>query len=1156
MFVGVSAFAQTKTVTGRIIGGDDQQGIPGATVLVKEANRGQAADVDGNYSIQVAQGQTLQFSAIGYLPSSIVVGDGNQINVTLQPDVSMLTAAVVVGYGTQKKENLTGAVASIDVNKTLDSRPISDVGRGLQGVTPGLAITNPSGEVGSDPTIKIRGAVASYEGSTTPLILYDNVEIPSISIINPDDVESISILKDAASASIYGAKAAFGVILITSKRGSRTDKVTVSYNNNFSWQNAAYDIDMAGVDGLKYTIDASRRTGGSGVVGAFWYVDERSLANAIAWKEKYGNTVGSHDPVVYGRDWYVNPGSSAKMGLRTYSAYDHMVREWAPSQTHNLSVNGRSGNTTYNLGLGYLLQSGMMKPAKKDEFERYNASLTVTTEVNKWFTAKANFIYSKRDKRYPYMTSSTTADPWLYLYRWGPLYPMAIDENGNALRSPASEAAAANTASLYNGYTSVNIGGIFTFTPNWTLNADFTYSENNHVHFKPGTRYTAGDTWVAAVPRLAADGTRMQVVDEWGIGETDSYQLNYTTYTAAGANPDHIYTLSAQAQRTTTNIYSTYELNLAENHAFKFMLGMNRTTYKEKSNWSQITRLLDVTNPQFGLTDGVQTSGGGFAWNSTLGYFGRVNYAFKDKYLLEANVRYDGTSKFPGSLAWRWFTSASAGWKISDEAFFEALKPIWSTAKLRASYGIIGDQTVPNDLYLATMSRSTSGWLSGGSVADFYYGTPSLVSAAITWQDIETINIGFESRFFNNKLGVTLDWFKRTTKNMIVAGVAFPTAFGAGSPRGNFGSLETSGWEVSVDFNHRFQNGLGINLMASLSDYKSKITKYSEGASETVTNNNWWSGRVYGDIYGYTTDRLYTWEDFVLVGDGSKKITNLQRVKLGATSVSASEAAAGVIADPNAGRNYGKSAGTIVFMQNNHETAVYQGGLQSGALIFGPGDVRYKDLDGDGDIYYGTGVRSDMGDLSKIGNSTPRLEYGIRLGADWKGFDFSIFAQGIGKRNVQPNGFLGVAGFNPSDGAMPQAIAGDYWTWNETTQTGRTNAYYPRAVALGSANPNYTSFNNTVQSRYLLDMSYFRIKNITFGYTLPESIVKKAFLNKARVYVSIENYFTFDNLNGLPIDPEEVGGYSLLDTSNYNGSRTGVGTPTFKSFSFGIQLTF
>lgn len=1159
-----AVWAQSVKVIGKVT---DKSGEPlvGVYVLVQGTKTGVTTDVNGKYTITVPANGKLVFSSMGFADAVQAVNGRHVIDVSLLDSAVTLGDVVVVGYGSQKKTNLTGAVASVDVNKAINSRPIPDIGRGLQGVTPGLTVTIPSGEVGSDPIMKIRGAIGSYSGSSTPLILLDNVEIPSISIINPDDIESISILKDAASASIYGAKAAFGVILITSKKGAKTDKVSVSYSDVFSWENSAYKVNMAGVDGLQYTVDAFQRVGGS-IAGAFWYVDATSLEYAKQWKKMYGGKIGPYDPVVYGRDWYVRPGSTYKMGVRTYQAADYMIKKNAPGQNHNITVNGKSGSTSYNLGLGYVNVSGMMKPAKHDDFTRYNASLSVTTDVNKYLTITGGLMYSERNKRYAYITSSTTADPWLYLYRWGPLYPMTKDEYGNSLRSPATEAEQANTANVFNGYTNINLGAIVHVTKDWNINGNWAYSANHYIENHPGTRYTAGNTWIAPVDATDATGNALTSTDVWGAYGTagasiPAKMLYYQTYTADGSNPDHVYRESSYTHRKSANVTTTYHLMLGEDHDFNFMLGFDYASYDEKTNWSQITHLLDIKNPQFSLADGTQTSGGGTYWDSQVGYFGRLNYAYKDKYLLEFNLRHGGSSKFTSDLQWRWFPSGSIGWNFAQERFMTWAKPYLTSGKIRASYGAIGDQSVSSGLYLATMGTSAGYTLNSTGTKYVYVNTPGVVRAGITWQSIKTFDIGVDTRFFDNALGITFDWYQRTTDNMIVPGSAVPSAYGTSAAYGNYGSLRTRGWELAIDYTHRFASGVGMNIRASLSDYHTTITKYADGTLKNV-GNTWWEGNTYGNIYGYETDRLYNWNDFVLIGDGTKKWANLQKVKLGAQTVTTSEAAQGIIADPNYTRSYGKSQGKVVYMQKNHEKAVYQGGLQSGSLYFGPGDVKYKDLDGDGDIWYGNMVKHEsdgdgnsIGDLKKIGNSTPRYEYGLRIALDYKGFDFSIFAQGIGSRKIVPSGFLGVAGYNSSDGAMPQAIADNYWTWDEDSQTGRTNAYYPRAVNAGD-DPGRSSFNNTIQSKYLLNMAYLRIKNITIGYTLPDKIARKAWLGKARVFFSLENYFTFDHLHGLPIDPEEINGYSMFNTSNYNSGRTGVGTPTYKSMSFGVQLTF
>ena len=348
---------------------------------------------------------------------------------------------------------------------------------------------------------------------------------------------------------------------------------------------------------------------------------------------------------------------------------------------------------------------------------------------------------------------------------------------------------------------------------------------------------------------------------------------------------------------------------------------------------------------------------------------------------------------------------------------------------------------------------------------------------------------------------------------------------GGGAPVGNYGQLKTKGYEIAVDYSHRFDNGLGINFRANLDDAKSIFSGYT---SSRLTSA-YYDGSVYGDIWGYVTDRLYQYDDFVLDANGNPQI-----VKLNADMT----------------KYYTSGNGQTYLQKNgpNGEKPIYQSRLETTSTFdFGPGDVKFKDLNGDGEIDNGDGTIDNPGDMKIIGNSTPRYNYGFRVGADFKGFDFSMFFQGVGKRAIWGNGALAIAGYNTADGAMPEAIASNYWT-PETT-----NAFYPRAF--NNANSNAAN-NMQVQSKYLLDMSYLRIKNITLGYSLPKHVLNPVKLNSVRFYVALENFFTWDKLNGLPIDPEEVSGVSMFNESNYNSGRTGVGTPTFKSASFGLQLNF
>ena len=504
---------QNIDIKGRIV---DQNGQPviGASLFQQGTNNGTVADVDGRFSINVPNGASLKVSCLGY--QDVIVTARNGMTIMMKEDNEVLSEVVVVGYGAQKRADITGAVASVDVGKTLESRPIADVGRGLQGAVPGMNIVIPTGEVGSDPLIKIRGQIGSINGGSSPLILLDNVEIPSIQLVNPNDIQSITVLKDAASASIYGSKAAFGVVLITTKNGTRGPKLQVSYSNNFSWQNPAKEINIGGIEALEYTYDAQLNREAPMPAGGFWRIDENSLEKARQWQEKYGDTVAWNDPILYGRDWYYDGAN--KYGYRLYDGVRAMVREWAPSMTHNLSVTGSKDNTSFNIGLGYLDQSGMTKPAKVDDFKRYNASFGFTSEVNKYLTLRASAIYSDRYKRYPGV-GTTSADPWLYLYRWSPLFPIGVMERDHYLQEPAYEMMAGNTDSLRNKYFNMNLGMTINFTENWNFQFDYTYDRqmtdrnNSVVYFEAGNHWYSPTAWVE-------NGSQVYVNEEGQVVES------------------------------------------------------------------------------------------------------------------------------------------------------------------------------------------------------------------------------------------------------------------------------------------------------------------------------------------------------------------------------------------------------------------------------------------------------------------------------------------------------------------------------------------------------------------------------------------------------------------------------------------------------------
>ncbi len=1114
-----------ETVRGRVVDGSGAP-LPGVSISVVGGAAATSTDESGHYSIVAPAGSKLHFSMLGYGDREIVI-TGGMLNVTLDTIDQNLEEVVVVGYGAQQRSHLTGAVSSVDMDKVLGNRPIPDVGRALQGAVPGLSVVVPSGgEVGSDPLLKIRGQVGSVLGSSNPLILVDNVEVPSIQYVNPNDIESITVLKDAASSAIYGSKAAFGVVLITTKKGADVESDQFSYSNNLIWQTPFKPIEIAGIEGLEYTLDAHENMKQPGAAGGFWRIDRESLAKAKEWQEKYNGVIAYDDPVVYGRDWFWD--GTQKFGYRVYDPVEAMVKDAGFSNIHNLGLNGKRGDTKYNLSVGYVGQEGMMKPAKHDDYKRFSSSINVSSKVNKFLTLRGGGIYSDGTKRNPYSlnTASFGADPWLYLYRWSRLFPVGAQELGEDLIDPAFSARESNDQIHLKRYLNLNLGTTVDVTKNWNILADYAFSLEN-VGETSSVPYVQARTHWYGVENLYDDEGNRVYVDEQGNPTDDvltglpAYRFPLTDHTTK--DNTFFYKYNLFAKQHTVNAFSNYTLDMA-NHHLKFMLGTNIVAYEWESHYSNRTNLINNDNPQFNFATGTETAGGGANWDSQVGFFGRVNYTFQDKYLFEVSLRRDATSKFPAHLRWRWYPSVSGGWVLSNEWFMDPLKPVLSFAKFRASWGRIGDQSVPNSLYLPQMGISKNNWLTGGGEQFFQLGTPGAVSANIGWQDIEHLNIGTDLRFFQNRFGITAEWFQRYTRHMIIPGDVMPATYGTSAPNGNYGHLRTRGWEINADFSHRFENGLGLTVNANIADAVTLVTKGADWQTpweDRLLSNGFSTGRQYGDVYGFVTDRLFQAEDFVYDADGNFVQTDIVY--------------------------NGTSKRTNVLAGDN---PVYQTYFEDGnqVMLISPGDVKFVDVNGDGYIDAGTSTNGDPGDRVVIGNSTPRYEFGFRIGADYRGFDLSLFFQGVGKRSIWGNGQLAIPGYYAKEGAMPLVIAEDYW------RADRPDAFYPRAWNMNGSNSLWVM---RPQSQYMLDMSYLKIKNITVGYNLPSKLISKARLTNVRLYISLENFITFDNLRGLPIDPESISGYSALrDDGNYNLGRTGTANPPFKSASAGLTIGF
>lgn len=1060
-------WAQTQKVSGEVTD-EDGMPLPGVSVFVKNTTNGTVTDFDGHFTLTIPDDPetTLVFSSLGFKSQEVKAGSQNTFTITMSEDAQSLDEVVVVGYGSQKRSNLTGAVSTIDT-EVLDSRPITDVARGLQGTSPGLTITSPSGQIGQNPSIKLRGAVGTLgnDGGATPLILVDNVEVPDLQSINPQDIENISVLKDAASTSIYGARGAWGVILITTKNGKKNQAPTINYSNNFSWATPTYLPKIApAAEGAEMAFAAVHRRIPSldafGIVGM--YLDQTAIEKMRAWEEQYGGQDLGME-MVEGRDYEIRDGK-----LFFYRSWDPrklFIKKWAPQQKHDISVSGGSEKTNYYLGLGYLNQGGVYK-TNPDKFERYNLNLSLNTEVTDWMSVRAKVLNTNSLTTEPFKFGSATYDAWYYTTRWPAYFPYGTVD-GKQFRNHINEVTQAKMNENNKSLSRVNLGTTISPIKDLDINFDYTHDRVEEHEHQTGGSVSAYNFW--------AQGA----------------DFSYVPYTSSSY--DRVQYNSDWSRRNTAKLFGVYDKEFGD-HNLKLTAGGDMEEYEYWFQYSQRRKLLNPDQGELNLATGDQFVGGDRDKWTTLGVFGRINYSYMDKYLLELNGRYDGASRLSPKKKWAFFPSMSVGYVISKEDFMKDLDPV-SFLKIRGSYGSIGNQDARiGDIY-RIMPSYGSNWVIDGQ-EQVTVGTPGALPYSLTWETVTTLDLGLDSRFFKNQLGLSFDWYQRTVTDMHSGGVTLPSTFGTAAPRRNFGELQTRGWELALDYKHTFENGLQFNAMATLSDYREKITKYANSTKAlpdpiSARNNTFYEGMYLGEIWGYETDRLFTADDF------------------------------------NADGSYAEG----VPSQELYET--------NGWFHYGPGDVKYKDLNGDGVIDYGSKTVDDHGDMKIIGNSTPRYQYGLQLGANWKGFDLNVFMQGVGKRDFWANGPVFIPGYRYAEGWYDHQL--DYWTPDNP------DAFYPRPNDQQQSN---NAMNFLPQTRYLLDMSYLRMKNLTFGYTIPESLTQKIKVDRFRVYFSGENVFEITN-SKLPVDPEiDYTQAGLNDTNTF-----GRVYPFRRTFSVGLQLT-
>lgn len=1042
--------AMQSEVRGSVV---DEKGGPlvGVSIKVKGTKQGTVTDSNGSFRLSLDdKDATLLFSFIGYTTQEILLKGRSQLSVVMLEDNSKLNEVVVVGYGTQKKINMTAAIDVVS-GEQLENRPAPNVALLLQGLSPNLNISLNSfgGEPGAVQSFQIRG-VGSVQSTAKPLILVDGVEA-DVNFLDPQTIESVSILKDASAGAVYGSRAAFGVVLITTKRGTKYQTTRVEYSNNTSFSAPIYVPSME--SSLVYATAFNQAAANAGITPVFPAEQVERIKGYIngTYKDEYNR---ARPPVSQWRGRWD--------GNANYNWTKEYYKKYALHQKHNVSLNGGGEKSQYYVNAGLFDQPGAYSWGD-DGYKRYNLLANLTTQVNDWISFNFSSKYARNKTDVPLgVVSYPRTYTWSQFTNFWPTMPKYTVDG--AISNPI-------ILVLENGGRIVtenhdlwmNIGAELEPIKGWKTNISYKYNY----------QWGVGSRNPKPVPVPVPNGTT------GNIGEPSSgYSSNTDLY-----------------EYNLISLFSSYEKLLGK-HFIKGLVGYERDSrYSQGLNGSKMNLITEAV-------PSIRTALGDFSvadyksHSATEGVFGRLNYNFDEKYLFEFSARYNGSSKFAPHLRWGFFPSFAAGYNVSKEKFWKNVEPYVNTLKLRGSFGALGNQEIDNYAYLPTMSiayrRGTGDYSNPGYLINnevpLYALMPQIVSDKLTWETITTLDFGLEAGIFKNRLNIMFDWYNRVTSDMIGPTVQRPIVLGAGGPFENNAKLSTKGFELSMAWQDRISSNLSYNAKLTLGNSKTTILEY---LNESGYIAGWYKGKVHGDVWGLTTDRI-------IQSPGE--------------------------AMPDQSLYYAK---------------------------WGPGDIVYKDLDNNGVINQGTQTLDNHGDLSIIANTRPRYNYGITAGFIWKSLDFNMFWQGILKRDFLPNNnaeyFWGIMGTPNSSAIFSGGKMLDYWRpANETNMFGpNTNAYFPKPYF----NFEERSKNVQVQSKYILNAAYLRLKNVQIGYTVPPTLLKRLLIQRARFYVSVENLLTFSKLPKM-YEPETT------VASGEGSVDMGEIYPINQMFSLGVNLSF
>lgn len=1001
--------AQNRSISGKVFDTNEEPLI-GVTVTIENTTIGAITDIDGAFTLQVPEGKVvLNVSYVGFVPQKVTVASGqSNVTVRLSEDAVLLNEVVVVGYGKQKKVNLTGAVASVG-GEELENRVTKSLSSMLQGTVAGLNVTTSSGVPGSSASINVRGITSIHESE--PLVLIDGA-VGDIDRVNPNDVESISVIKDASAAAIYGARAAFGVILVTTKSGAAKDgKATVRYSGRFGWQapTTSTDYETTGYWSV-YTINQFWQANSGTLYVDYTDQDMQELWNRVNDKTEHPDRPWVVEDVRNGRNQWVYYGN--------YDWWHSLYRDNRPMQQHNVSISGGKDDVKYFVSGSYDKQTGILRE-NPDIYRKYNLRSKIDFRINEWLTMSNNTSFYS--SQYSYLGDGDVENTLAYSARHAlACFPQKNPDGSWLYSTPYLNYKVANGRHILLGENSHR---------NVERSTDFT--NTTRLVYAPirELSFTGNFTYRQYQSRNTSRSNVMYY-REYPDGELLSY--------ATGAGANRLDEAVNTNQYYSTNIFGTYDDTFNQAHHLSVVGGMNYEAWKNKNISAYGENLVSTDLDDLDLVgqnaEGATITGVGGGQNeyALLGIFGRINYDYKSRYLFEVSGRYDGTSRFASGSRWGFFPSASAGWRISEESFFQPVRQWIDNLKVRGSFGSLGNQNISSYYSFARLiSISSLGYTFGeGSVLPKYSSLSAPIASGMTWETAQQWDFGFDLTMLGNRLNLTVDGYIRDTKDMLTDGVDLPGVYGADLPDMNAADLRTKGYEITLNWRDRltlgnkpFEYSVGLNL----SDYKSVITKY-DNENKTFAKD-YYEGMEIGEIWGYVTDGLFQTDEEAKAY--AEKVV-LSYVLKGQT-----------------------------------------GGWQAG-------DVKFVDLDGDGKVGIGSNNVDNPGDRKILGNSLPSFSYGISASAQWNGFDVSAFFQGTGNHYWYPAGqsmpFWGPYSY-PYLSFLQKDFLADVWTAENT------DAYFPRAMAYSAS----SGVLSNVNDRYLQNLRYLRFKNLTVGYTLPQS---------------------------------------------------------------------